>query len=197
MNAGNVSLALLALALAGCMTPAVMDDASKWTIELSSSEDLPSGPCRIYDDLHRLMLEGTLTSGHMDGTWTAWGSDGTRTFMGSYRQGVRHGPVQMWYGALVYPKYKGRLKLEGAFVDGSYDGAVTRYYPWGTKECVRVYEHGALKSSQSWSSDGPEELATVAGKEARYEHEQDMTYLSQLEDSVTRALAQARREVRR
>src|SRR2546426_12839446 len=71
MNSRNFSLALLALTLAGCVTPTVLNDASKWTIELASSEPSPSGPCRIYDDLHRLMLDGTLASGKMDGTWTS------------------------------------------------------------------------------------------------------------------------------
>src|SRR2546426_970711 len=129
MNGRNLSLALFALTLAGCVTPTVLNDANKWTIELASDEASPSGPCRIYDDLHRLMLDGTLASGKMDGSWTSTGSDGTRLATWSYRQGVRHGAVQMWYGALRYPGAGGHLKLEGTFADGEYDGTVTRYYP--------------------------------------------------------------------
>jgi len=137
MNARNYSLTLLALTLAGCVTPTVQNDASKWTIELTSFEPSESSPCRIYDAQHRLMLEGTLASGKMDGTWTSTGSDGTRLATWSYRQGVRHGPVKMWYGALRYPDVGGHLKLEGTFADGEYDGTVTRYYPFGYKHwCV-------------------------------------------------------------
>jgi hypothetical protein len=195
MNARNILLALLALALAGCMTPIVLNDASKWTIELSSSEVSPSGSCRIYDDLHRLMLDGTLASGKMDGTWTSTGSDGTRLAMWSYRQGVRQGAIQMWYGALRYPEASGHLKLEGTFADGVYDGTVTRYYPSGTKQSVRVYERGILKSSQYWSPGGAEASPSTAAREADFEHKQDMAYLSMLEDMVARSLAQAQREV--
>ena len=94
------------------------------------------------------MLDGTLASGRMDSTWTSTGSDGTRLATWSYRQGVRHGAVQMWSGALRYPGAGGHLKLEGTFADGVYDGTVTRYYSSGTKQCVRVYERGVLKSTQ-------------------------------------------------
>src|SRR5207249_4868483 len=104
MIARDFILALLALTLVGCRTVSVSSDASKWTIELASSEPSPSGPCRIYDDLHRLMLDGSLLSGKMDGTWTSTGSDGSRLATWSYREGVRHGPLKMWYGALVIPK---------------------------------------------------------------------------------------------
>jgi hypothetical protein len=197
MKTRNFLLTILALALAGCMTPTAMNDARKWTVELVSSEPSPSGPCRIYDDLHRLMLDGTLASGKMDGTWTSTGSDGTHLARWSYRQGLRHGPVQMWFGALRYPGAVGQLKLEGAFADGAYDGTVTRYYPSGTKQTVRVYERGVLKRAQYWSPDGAEAPASAAAREADLEHKQDMAYLSTLEDMVTRSLAQARREVRK
>jgi hypothetical protein len=197
MNARNFSLALLALTLTGCVTPTVLNDASKWTIEVASSEPSPSGQCRIYDDLHRLMLEGTLASGKMDGTWTCTGSDGTRLVTWSYRQGVRQGPVQMWYSALHSPEAGGHLKLEGAFADGQYDGMVTRFYPSGARQSVRVYERGVLQRSQYWSSGGSEASVASAKAEADFEHQADMSYLGSLEDMVARSLAQARREVRK
>jgi antitoxin component YwqK of YwqJK toxin-antitoxin module len=143
------------------------------------------------------MLDGMLASGKMDGTWTSTGSDGTRLATWSYRQGVRHGPVKMWFGALRYPEAGGRLKLEGAFAEGSYDGTATRYYPSGTKQTIRVYDRGVLKSSQYWSPGGSEATPATAAREADSEHKQDMAYLSTLEDMVTRSLAQARREVRK
>jgi len=175
---------------------AVRNDASKWTIELASSNPSPSGPCRIYDDLHRLMLDGTLASAKMDGTWTSTGSDGTRLATWSYRQGVRQGAVQMWYGSHRYPGSAGHLKLEGAFANGEYDGAVTRYYPSGTKQSVRLYERGVIKSSRHWSPGGAEKSPSAAATEADFEHKQDLAYLSTLEDMVARSLAQARREIR-
>ena len=195
MIARDFILALLALTLLGCRTVSVSSDDSKWTIELTSSEPSPSGPCRIYDDLHRLMLDGSLSSGKMDGTWTSTGSDGTRLATWSYREGVRHGPVKMWYGALRYPEAGGHLKLEGTFADGGYDGTVTRFYPSGTRQSLRVYEHGVLRRSQYWSPGGSDASPAAAAKEAEFEHKQDMAYLSTLEDMVVRSLAQARREV--
>jgi hypothetical protein len=192
-----LAMALLALTLAGCRAPTVLKDASKWTIELATSESSPTGPCHIYDDLHRLMLEGTLTSGKMDNTWISTGSDGTRLAVWSYRQGVRHGPVQMWYSAFRYPEAKGRLKLEGAFADGQYDGTVMRFYPSGARQSARVYERGVLKNSQYWSPGGSEESTASAEAEANFEHQADMSYLGTLEDMVTRSLAQARREVKK
>ena len=197
MNTRNFSLVLLALTLGGCVTPTVLNDASKWTIELASSETSPSGACRIYDDLHRLMLDGTLASGKMDGSWTSTGSDGTRLATWSYRLGVRHGPVKMWYGALAYPGAGGHVKLEGTFADGAYDGTVTRFFPSGTRQSVRVYERGVLKSGQCWSPGGSEAPPATAKREADFEQEQDMRYLNTLEDMVARSLAQARREVRK
>lgn len=176
--------------------PTVLNDASKWTIDVASSEPSPSGPCRIYDDLHRLMLEGTLASGKMDGNWTSTGSNGTRLATWSYRQGVRHGPIEMWYGPLSYSGAGGHIKLEGTFVDGSYDGTVTRFYPSGTRQSVRVYEHGILRSSQSWSQGGSKASPSAAMQEAEFEQKQDMAYLSTLEDMVARSLVQAHREIK-
>ncbi len=196
MNARNFSLALLALTLAGCKNQTVLNDASKWTIELESSGSPPSGACRIYDDLHRLMLEGTLTSGKMDGTWISTGSDGTQLAVWSYRRGVRHGPVRMWYSALDDPEASGHFKLEGTFADGQYDGTVTRSYPSGANQSVRVYERKALKSAQYWSPNGVEKPAADAMAEAASELKADLTYLATLEDMVRRALAQAQRKVR-
>jgi hypothetical protein len=195
LNARNFSLALLALALGGCATPTILNDASKWTIELSSSELSPSGPCRIYDDLHRLMLEGTLASGKMDSTWTSTGSDGTRLATWSYSQGVRHGQLKMWYGPLAHAGAGGHLKLEGTFADGVYNGTVTRYFPSGSRQSFRVYDRGVLKSSQCWSPGGSETSPAAATEAAGLEHKQDMAYLSTLEDMVTRSLAQAHRVI--
>lgn len=195
MNTRTISLALLALTLAECATPTVLNDATKWTIELASAEPSSSGACRIYDDLHRLMLDGTLASGKMDGSWTSTGSDGTRLATWSYRQGVRHGPVKMWYGGLRFPEARGHLKLEGTFSEGDYNSSVTRDYPSGSRQSVRVYEHGVLKSSQCWSPVGAEVSPATAAKEADSEHKQDMACLNNLEDMVRRSLAQARREI--
>ncbi len=188
--------AVLAFTLVGCRTVSVSSDASKWTIELASSEPLPSGPCRIYDDEDRLMLEGTLASGKMVGTWTSFGSNGDRLAVWSYRDGVRSGPVQMWYGPLAYPKARGRRKLDGAFLDGDYEGTVTRYYPSGARQSVRVYERKVLTSTRYWSPDGVEKSGASAAAEAASELKADMTYLATLEDMVARSLAQARRKVR-
>lgn len=196
MKTRNLLFALLAIVLAGCVTRSVMNDASKWTIEVTSSDPAPSGPCRIYDDWHRLMLAGSLASGKMDGAWTSTGSDGTRLATWSYRNGVRNGPVEMWYSALAYPEAKGRLKLKCVFVEGAYDGTVTRYYPSGAPQCVRVYDHGVLQVSQAWSPNGSEASPARAAKEAAFEERQDMVYLSAMEDMVARSLAQAHREIK-
>jgi len=103
----------------------------------------------------------------------------------------------MWYGALRYPEAGGHLKLEGTFVDGGYDGTVTRFYPSGTRQSLRVYEHGVLRRSQYWSPGGSDASPAGSAKEAEFEHKQDMAYLSTLEDVVARSLAQARREVKK
>jgi hypothetical protein len=196
MIARNVTLVLLVATLAGCMTVTVSKDASKWTIEVASSEILPSGPCRIYDERNNLMFEGTLLAGKMDSTWTGFGSGGDRLAVLSYRDGRRSGPVKMWFGPLAYPQARGRVKLEGVFLDGDYDGTVTRYYPSGAKECVRVYEHGALKTAQFWSPDGIEMSGNSAMTEAASELKADLTYLALIDDMVARSLAQAHRIVR-
>lgn len=195
MIARTLTLVVLALILAGCRTLTAPNDASQWTIDLASSEALPSGPCRIYDEVHRLMLEGTLAAGKMDGTWTSFGSDGGRLSVLSYRGGVLNGPVQMWYGFLAYPEARGRLKLEGAFVDGVYDGTVTRYYPSGARQSVRVYNHGLLKSSRYWSLNGTERSAPSSEANAEFELKADMNYMAAQEGMVARSLAQANRNI--
>ena len=41
-------------------------------------------------------------------------------------------------GELRYREAGGHLKLEGTFLDGGYDGTVTRFYPSGTRQSLRV-----------------------------------------------------------
>jgi hypothetical protein len=107
MSTRNFLLTILALTLTGCVMPTGFNDASKWTIEVASSDPSPSGPCRIYDDTHRLMLEGTLASGKMDGNWTSLGSDGSRLATWSYHQGLRDGPVKSGMDVLHIPERRG------------------------------------------------------------------------------------------
>lgn len=139
------------------------------------------------------MLEGMLDAGKMDGVWTSWGSQGDRLEMGTYHQGMRNGPVQMWYGPLAFPEARGRWKLEGTFRDGVFDGVVTRYYPSGTRACARLYDHGILKRSDSWMFDGTAESPDAARTEAVTELKADLEYLGTLEDMVARSLVQAQR----
>lgn len=197
MRPRNPILFLLVLALAGCTTVTVLNDASKWTIDLASSEPTPSGPCRIYDDLGRLMLTGTLSDGKMDGTWTSFSSQGARLplLKWSYRNSLRNGLVQMWYGPLAYPEASGHLNTEGTFLDGAYDGTVTAYYPSGAKKSMRMYDRGTLKNCRYWSPEGVEHSATEAVAEANRETKADLDYIASEEDGVTRALAQAHRKI--
>jgi hypothetical protein len=140
------------------------------------------------------MLAGTLATGKMDGAWTSFGSNGDRLAVLSYHQGVRNGPIEMWYGAFAFPVAAGHRKLTGAFVDGDYEGTVTRYYPTGARQSERGYEHKTLKSARLWLPDGTEQPGAAAMAEADADHKADMTYLAKLEDMVTQALAHAQRK---
>lgn len=192
--------------LCGCGLPAdpggsrdvwadVLDESGDWMIEVESWERSPNGRCRIYDQREQLMLEGTLAQGRMDGEWKSFASTGQELVLLSYREGVREGPVRMWYGPYGFKEAAGRLKLEGAFRGGRYEGEVMRYHPSGKPRMLRVYENGALKTCQAWQDDGTE---VPAGKRledaAAAELEADLAYLTELEGMVNRALMHARRK---
>jgi len=147
--------------------------------------------------LGRLMLEGTLSAGKMDGTWTAFSSQGSRLHLvaWSYQNGLRNGPVQMWYGPLAYPEASGRLNVDGMFHDGVYDGAVTSYYPSGARRTARIYDHGTLKQCQYWSPAGSEFSPAAAAAEADRETKSDLAYVASMEDEVARSLARAHRKI--
>ncbi len=196
MNPRLRFLGFFLLIFAGCMAPGVPvvpNDASKWTIEVTSSDPKPTGPIRIFDEQNRLMLDGSLVAGQMDGTWTGWSSQKDRLVIWTYRAGVRNGPIQMWYGRFAIPEAAGRLKLEGAFLDGKYDGAVTRNHPSGARRSVRIYKNGTIESARCWAPDGTEQTPAFTADVAAEEHKADMLYLEQLEGIVTRSLAQAHR----
>ena len=167
------------------------------SIEVASSDPLPSGPCRVFDELHRLMLEGTLAAGKMDGTWVATGSDGTKVMEWNYRQGVRHGRVKMWYSGMRDRSEAGKPKLEGVMEDGGWVGTVQRTYPSGARQSERVYEHGVLKSNRYWAPNGIEAPPHIAVEEGNFEHEADREYFEFEETTVAHALAEAPREIRR
>jgi hypothetical protein len=101
----------------------------------------------------------------------------------------------MWYGPHASPDARGHVKLEGAFLEGDFDGTVTTEYPSGAQRCLRVYDHGVLKSSQYWASDGTEKSPASADEEAARELNADLTYVASMENMVARALAQANRKI--
>lgn len=169
------------------------EEPSQWSIELSRPGRPESGPCRIYDSRHRLMMAGVLHEGKMDGKWTSFASDGSRLAEMSFRAGVPDGPVIMWFGPFAYPDARGRVKLSGVFRNGKFDGVVTRYHPSGSKRCVRRYDHGVLVQAQLWSPDGVKQPAAWAEREAVDELKADRTYVNDLETIVRQALAKARR----
>jgi hypothetical protein len=185
---------LLVVSLTACVSVPGPSGASQWTIELASAAPAPDGPCKIYDELNHLMLEGRLVAGKMDGVWTAWGSGGDRLAVLPYKNGVRSGAFQMWYGPFGDPTARGKLKLEGSFENGVFDGTVTRYFPSGAKRSIRIYGKGALASAHYWSPEGVELSPAEAGKAAAEELISDERYLTALEAMVPQALAQARRK---
>ena len=187
---------LAAFILAGCVSIPDPSDASKWTVELASTDNSPSGLCRIYDARQNLMLEGTLVDGKMDGVWVTYNSTGGRTAVVSYKEGVRSGPIEMWYGAFAVPEAKGHLKLTGTFVDGHYDGTVARFYPSGAKESVREYRNNLLVKTQYWSPDGIEQPASSAQAHAAAELNLDLEWISRTEGMIPMSLAHAIRKSR-
>jgi hypothetical protein len=203
----RVSVLSIALLAAGCSTldqtqsrtaartaPTLSNDPTKWTIEIASHEPKLSGRCRIYDEFHRVMAEGSIADDKMDGAWTFTASDGTPIVESSYRSGVRDGPVTMWFGRWRYPDAVGKVKLQGVMVNGNYEGQVTRYDHTGVKQSVRTYEGGVLKNAQWW--DGPIEAPPKkALEESQLEHQRDMQYFQQLESVFPIALEKARRVV--
>lgn len=194
-----VALGAAWLLVAGCVTmPGLRlpDDASQWTIELTSTNGLPNGPCAIFDQLDRKMLEGNLAEGKMDGIWRGYASTGDKVIECSYRAGVRNGPVKMWYGPFAYPEAVGRLNVEGEFVDGAYSGLVKSYYTSGVKMTLREYDHGTLMKCRYLSAEGWDYSFKKAMAEGRREDKADLVYLASQDDIVTRSLAQARRVVR-
>ena len=192
----TLTIASLAFLFAGCRSVPDMNDPSKETIELTSSDTLPSGPCRIFDPRNRLMLEGTLASGKKDGTWSAWSSQGKKLYMLLYRQDVLNGPVLMWFGSSYASEARGNLMLVGSFLDGVYDGTVIRYYPSGARKSVSVYDHGDLKSSRYWLADGSESSTTVALEMAANDLKTDMAFLAATDEVVATSLAKAQRRIR-
>lgn len=194
-----IPLCLLLITLSGCISPSYQssaDSAKDWTIELTSNAPLPSGSCSIYDAQHRLMLKGDLFEGKMDGTWISYGSDGGLLASITYHQGQKNGPVKMWFSYLSGPSAAGRIKLTGAFVDGEYDGTVTRLYSSGEPQIVRIYKNGIIQSSRYWSQNGQESSKTIASNNAKSFNFQDVQYFGSIENMVTQALDSARREIK-
>ena len=192
----TLTIAALAFVFTGCRAVPDMSDPSKGTVELTSSDALPSGSYRIYDPRNRLMLEGTLASGKKDGVWTAWSSKGDKLYELLYRQDVLNGPILMWFGSSYVSKARGHLMLVGSFLDGVYDGKVMRYYPSGARKCVSVYDHGVLKSSQYWLADGSESSTTTAQEQAANDLKSDMAYLAATDEVIATSLATAQRRIR-
>lgn len=193
----------LALSVAGCAAapppgppgPTVMTDETKQTIVLQTADEPPSGPFRVYDAIGRSMVEGALRNGVPHGELNAFSGDGGHTARWTLTDGVRNGPFTMWYGKLAHANAAGRLKLEGAFVDGLFHGTVTRLYPTGNRQLVRQYEHGALVSCEAWRADGTALSSADARVRAEQEHARDLQYFTTLDQIVTQTLDRGRRTV--
>ena len=187
---------LLTVMLSGCVGLTPRFEHGPDIVELESSATPPTGRCRIYDWRENLMAEGNLVAGKLDGTWSFFGSQSDRLAMLSYENGVLRGPFQMWYGPWGSPAARGRLKLDGGFVAGRFDGPITRYHPAGPRRSVRIYERGVLKSTQLWAPDGTEQPAASAKQQAILDLKADLQYLKGIEENVSKSLAEGRRRIR-
>lgn len=171
---------------------ALAEDYSKHTLQIASSAEPLTGVVRLARPDGVLEGEGTLKAGKLDGEWGAYTSDGKKLASLTFREGVRQGPVKIYFRAGPTEPL-GRLRLEGSMAEGVFEGTATSWYGNGTKRTERKYAKGKLTSARAWQNDGTEGPADKALALAEADTKSDLALLETCERILREVVAKGQR----
>jgi antitoxin component YwqK of YwqJK toxin-antitoxin module len=190
-NLRTVSKIVGTLLLAGCAASIpgqAPREPGRPRVEVECVENRPHGQFVWRSPEGVVQVRGEFAGGRKEGTWEIWNSAGRQIARIQYSQGVRTGPVTMWYSepCCLYRDIPFR-KLEGTFVNGKYAGTKSSFYPEPILEKLRSrvqFSNGEIVAAELWNAEGKALPPAEALATARRDVESDEAYLRQLEGVV-------------
>jgi antitoxin component YwqK of YwqJK toxin-antitoxin module len=181
--------------LAGCATDIpgqAPREPGRPRVDVQCVDDRPHGLFVWRSPDRVVQVRGEFASGKKEGTWEVWNSAGRQTARIQYSQGVRTGPVTMWYSdpCCVYRDIPFR-KLEGTFLNGKYEGTKSSFYPEPILERLRSRVHfsnGEIVTAEQWDAEGKAMSPSDALATAQRDVESDEAYLRQLDGVVQESI---------
>jgi antitoxin component YwqK of YwqJK toxin-antitoxin module len=132
-----------------------------------------NGPFEIYEPGGQLQYIGTFVDDEKEGLWIVWEATGVKIAEIPYKDGIRNGPIKLWYGSFIDSgKRAGNIKLEANFLQGNYHGDYKTFLPDGKTRNEVEYEHGNINQVKLYDYNG--NLVEVAKQEAIQYAKQDM-----------------------
>lgn len=142
------------------------------------------GPVEIWATPEHRQCAGQYRNGEPDGKWTFWDEVGTKTAEITYRSGTFTGSVTMWHNSASGPRYRGKLKLRGSFLDGMWQGSILTYYPNGKIRSERTYVDGMVTAAYAYHPKGKAIAEREAIKIAQQDEKSDNAYVDALDEYI-------------
>lgn len=131
------------------------------------------GPFEFYEPGGQIQHKGNFVDNKKDGLWTVWESTGVKIAEITYNDGMKNGPVKLWYGSSIDSgKRAGNIKLEANFLQNNYHGHYKTSLPDGKIRNEVEYENGNINQVKLYDYNG--NLVDVAKQEAIQYAKKDM-----------------------
>ncbi|NLA75659.1 MAG: hypothetical protein GX846_09370 [Deltaproteobacteria bacterium] len=115
------AIPLVLIFLFGCVTASTQSSSSSFQpdyyynckVRYSLIEGQLNGPFEFYEPGGQIQHKGNFVDNKKDGLWVVWESTGVKIAEIIYKEGLRNGPIILWYGSFIDSgKSAGHKKLE-------------------------------------------------------------------------------------
>jgi len=144
------------------------------------------GQVEIWASPTHKQAAGNFRNGLPDGQWIFWDSGGTKIAEFNYRAGTFSGAVKFYFNTDDGPKWRGKMKFRGSFLDGEWEGSVMSYYPDGRNRTERVYRDGVVADAYAYNVNGKAFNAADAMKIALEDEAIDNAYVDALDAYINK-----------
>jgi hypothetical protein len=157
-----------------------------------SADGKPEGLFELRTPDGKVQVRGNFEQGRKTGTWIFADSGGVKVAELTYRDGLRDGPFQMWYGSFAFPESAGKDKLAATFDADQLDGDKTRWRKDGSPECKTRFDHGTIINAECWDGNGVQKSQSDSLKMARDELKADEEWFKEMDGWIDGSIRAAK-----
>jgi len=158
------AILLILFFLFGCVTTSPQSSSSRYQpdyfrnckVRYSLIESKLQGPFEFYEPNGQLQIKGNFVDNKKEGLWVFREElTGVKLAEITYKDGLRNGPIKLWYSSFIGSgKIAGHKKLEAFFLQGNYHGIYKIFVPDGKISSEVEFDNGNIKQVKHYDYDG-------------------------------------------